>query len=413
MSLARTYEKQLLGRIISSVDDYYAYADGIVPDLFVTGQKVIKVYLEAISSGMKPNLLYLKEHCQDQSSYIIGCVEGIDFSIPMEDLIGVLEEDMRCRLIDEACSLAKVKGTSEEKANAISKGMASVYMGGTKSIVSGYEVAKRLVNNIGKESHSGIRTGFPYFDFLTGGLQDTDLIIIAGEPSQGKTSLSLNIAENVLSQGKSLLFVSLEMSEDQIMNRMISAKSEYPTNVWHDHLAEIMNVASSYHDKGFYIADISNSSVHHIVGLIRSAQIRKKVDVVFIDYLQLMSSEKSRSREEEVGSIARVLKNLAKELSIPIVVLSQLHRGKDSDPKPTLRRLRDSGQIEEAADVVWFIYRPETYGRLEYNGEHTNGMTVHIVAKGRNYGTGEFLGGFKEEITKFTPRWSSEQSQQY
>ncbi len=403
MSLAREYEKQLIGRIISSTADYYRNADGIHIDLLTTSQPIFVAYVEAIEAKVTPSVIYLSDKCPDSKKYILGAVEGVDFSIPIADLIGVLEEDMKVRALNDSIMAATTKPTSEEKIEVLSMAMAKVHGGGRSSIVKASDVARERVAGMMNKVDDGLKTGFPYFDKLTGGFQKSDLIIIAGEPSMGKSSLALNIADVIASEDNPLLFISLEMSNNQLVDRVISCRTEINIRDFKENYPVIENAAAEFYDMDFYLADDMNVNVHYIIGLIRAACLCHGVKVVFIDYLQLMSYETSRGREQEVGFIARALKNLAKELNIPIVALSQLNRPRDNDHYPRMKRLRESGQIEEAADIIWFIYRREECDITEYNGESTEGHVEHIIAKGRNYGTGKFDGHFIKEFTKFIP----------
>jgi replicative DNA helicase len=169
-----------------------------------------------------------------------------------------------------------------------------------------------------------------------------------------------------------------------------------------ENIALIQQAGSEYKNQPLYIADISNNSIDHISGLIRNAYIRYGIKIAVIDYLQLLGDRTQRSREQEVGKVTRALKNLAKELKITVIALSQLSRPKIAGQHyPTMSRLRDSGQIEEAADVIIFIYRPEVYGIEEYEGDDSSGVAEIVMAKGRNYGTGRFKSRFEETTTRF------------
>jgi replicative DNA helicase len=182
---------------------------------------------------------------------------------------------------------------------------------------------------------------------------------------------------------------------------MVSSKSGVPVRELPNSYDKATDAVSSYIGQGIHIADVTNNSAVKILGMIRSAKIRYDIGVVVIDYLQLVSDKSQKSREQEVGQITRSLKNIAKELHICVVALSQLRRSPGSN-YPTLSRLRDSGQVEEAADVVVFVYRPEVYGVTEWDdGTVTENEAEIIIAKGRNYGIGKFRCRFIKEITKF------------
>jgi replicative DNA helicase len=414
MNIFYEYEKQLMGRIIASPDEYYANADTIHEELFDVAKEVFRAFTRIIKMGKHPSLIRLTEECPANKNYILESVETIDYNIPIEDMVTTLDENRKLRFLKGILADAAHKDTSEEIMKVLSAGISAIYAGGNAQVKHGYDIAKDVIGSLFSGEKTGVPTGVSYFDAMTGGVQPSDLIIIAADPSQGKTSLALNICQNMLDLSASILIVSLEMSERQLMSRMIAAKAETSIRELKHNYPLAEQVASTYHNQNIFIADTPNSDVHNIVGIIRSAKIRHNIQAVVIDYLQLLTS-KARSREEEVGQTARLLKNLAKELNIPIILLSQLNRAKQgSDPFPTLRRLRDSGQIEEAADIVWFIYRPEEYDNSpEYNGVPADGLVIHSIAKGRNYGTGQFEGHFKKEITKFYNSRSESQGYGY
>ena len=258
----------------------------------------------------------------------------------------------------------------------------------------------------------GIASGFQDVDKFTGGWQETDLIIVGGASSMGKTSFALALAYNAAkyTQTSTVIF-SYEMSALQLLRRLASMESEisnrYITNgtLNNEELSKIHKAIGNIEQLPLHIDEGNITSLRYLVHRIKEYVKNKKVKLVMIDYLQLVtSSNKSGSREQEVSKVARTLKNLAKELNITIIALSQLNRGVGmrNNSKPTLSDLRESGEIEQAADVVMLIYRPEYYG-IEYNdnGKESKGTASIIFAKGRNIGVGEITLSFKSEITKF------------
>ena len=258
----------------------------------------------------------------------------------------------------------------------------------------------------------GIASGFIDIDKFTGGWQETDLIIVGGASSMGKTSFALALAYNAAKYTKTpTVIFSYEMSAIQLLRRLASMESgisnRYITNgtLNNEELKEIHNTIGAIESLPLSIDEGNITSLGYLVHRIKEYVKNKNAKLVMIDYLQLVSSKnKAGSREQEVSKVARTLKNLAKELNITVIALSQLNRGVGmrNNSKPTLSDLRESGEIEQAADVVMLIYRPEYYG-IEYNdnGDQAKGTANIIFAKGRNIGVGEVTLSFKSEITKF------------
>lgn len=263
---------------------------------------------------------------------------------------------------------------------------------------------------------TGIGTGLEKYDYFTGGMHESDLIIIAAETSQGKTSLALSIINNATSMfGASIAFYSLEMTSKQLAARMISQKSNISSK---DILTRPLDNASIKQvdigvnkllNSKIYFDDRSSSSIDSIVQSIRMMKIKYNIHGVVIDYLQLVRSNSKGTKEEQIADIARTLKNIAKEIGIFVILLSQLSRNQEN-PRPTLARLRGSGQIEEAADQVIFVYRPEYYNKhygkdINYPNELSNypteGTAMIDIAKGRNTGVFSFICSFDPVRTHF------------
>ena len=267
-------------------------------------------------------------------------------------------------------------------------------------------------NLTGKFELTGIPTGFDQFDKFSNGLQNGDLIIIAGETSNGKTSLALNIGQYA-SKTTNIGVFSYEMVDRQLAARMLSAESFVSSKeILYSRLSseqlDKVNVGiGKLAESQIYIYDAESSNYDYLERSIRSLVINQNIGLVIIDYLQLIKIGGNRymSKTEQMAEIANSLKNLAKTLNIPILLLSQLTRDKNN-PMPTLVRLKGSGDIENAADIVWFVWRPELYNRDDFtciNDTYTaRKNSHHIIAKGRNIGITEFVLGFEKEITMFT-----------
>jgi replicative DNA helicase len=261
-----------------------------------------------------------------------------------------------------------------------------------------------------RETHAltGLATGFREIDQMTSGLQRTDLIIVAARPSMGKTALCLTLAQNAAILEKAVVAVfSLEMSKEQLVMRMLSSEAKvdahrfrtgYLTREEWQRLAESIGTLS---EARIFIDDTPGISVMEMRAKTRRlAAEQKQLDLVVVDYLQLMSgSRRSESRQQEVSQISRELKGLAKELNVPVVALSQLSRAPEArnPPRPMMSDLRESGSIEQDADVVAFIYRDDYYKPTEENA----GIAEILISKQRNGPTGTVKLAFLKEFTRF------------
>lgn len=265
---------------------------------------------------------------------------------------------------------------------------------------------------------TGTKTGMERFD-EKGGLQKSDLIIVAGETSQGKTSLALCMTRHAIENGAKVAFYSMEMTKEQLTARLLSAKTNIPANniLYSGSLAPseirmIDDARGKLPGENLFFDDKSTSNIDSILLSIRMLKMQKDIDGAVVDYLQILnvnSRSTSFSREQAMGDAARRFKNLAKELNIWIIALSQLSRDSNC-PEPNLNRLRDSGQIGEAADVVILVYRAEYYNRAypapfdNKDDYPTDGTAMIDVAKGRNIGTFKFFMGFNKNTTNFSRR---------
>ncbi len=260
---------------------------------------------------------------------------------------------------------------------------------------------------------TGLTTGFTEMDTMTSGLQPADLIIVAARPSMGKTSLCLTLAQNAAIQAGAVVGVfSLEMSKESLVMRMLCSEGRVDAHRFRsgflsrDEWARLAGALGTLAETKIYIDDTPGISVLEMRAKARRlAAEQKRLDLIVVDYLQLMSgsSRRSESRQQEVSQISRELKGLAKELNVPLVALSQLSRAPESrtDHRPQLADLRESGAIEQDADVVAFIYREEQYTRTEENA----GIAELIIAKQRNGPTGTVKLAFLKEFTRFENMW--------
>ncbi len=265
---------------------------------------------------------------------------------------------------------------------------------------------------------SGISTGFRELDKMTSGWQPSDLVILAARPAMGKTAFALSMAKNIaIDQGIPLAFFSLEMSNVQLMNRVISNVTEIESDklktgqLRPEEWQRLDGRMKQLYGKPLFLDDTPSLSVFELLTKARRLVRENGVKIIMIDYLQLMNASGMNygSRQEEVSTISRALKGLAKELGIPILALSQLNRGVENrtegDKRPQLSDLRESGAIEQDADMVCFIHRPEYYKiYADANGRDLRGMAEIIIAKHRNGAVGDVLLSFKGQFTRFQDR---------
>ena len=267
-----------------------------------------------------------------------------------------------------------------------------------------------------KDGLTGVPTGYHKLDNITSGWQASDLVIIAGRPAMGKTSFALSMAKNIAADYKvPMAFFSLEMSNVQLVNRLISncceiqgskiLNGQLKPDEWERLDKRLNNLIGS----PLYVDDTPGLSVFELRTKARRLVRDHGVKIIMIDYLQLMNANGMRfsSRQEEVSTISRSLKQIAKELDIPILALSQLNRGVESregleGKRPQLSDLRESGAIEQDADMVLFVHRPEYYHIYQdENGRDLHGMAQIIIAKHRKGATGDVLLNFRGEFTRF------------
>jgi replicative DNA helicase len=254
---------------------------------------------------------------------------------------------------------------------------------------------------------TGVSTGYKKVDEITSGFQNSDLIIIAGRPSMGKTALAINIAQYASIENETPVAIfSLEMSKEQLAFRLLASEARVDSQrlrkgfVGEVDWPKLTTAAGRLSEAPIYIDDTPAISVLEMKAKARRLKAEKGLGLVILDYLQLMRG-RGPSREQEISEISRSLKSLAKELEVPVVALSQLNRQVEarSDRRPQLADLRESGAIEQDADVIMFIYRDEVYNKSEDNPE--KGLAEIIVGKQRNGPTGLVKLSFLKEYTRF------------
>ncbi len=260
---------------------------------------------------------------------------------------------------------------------------------------------------------TGTSTGFRDLDRKLAGLHPTNLVIVAARPGMGKTSLAFNIAQNVALGGKTVAIFSLEMSREEVVTRMLCSKGRIDSQrlrtgkLTEGDFTKLSNAAGALYKQNIFVDDSAGLTVTEIRAKCRRLRRKPGLDLVVVDYLQLMNGSGQENRQQEIAMISRSLKNLARELHVPIIALSQLNRGVESreDKRPRLGDLRESGAVEQDADVVMFIYRDEYYhpDKIE-----SKGVAEVVIAKHRQGGVGKVDMTFLPEFTLFSDMGRSE-----
>ncbi len=281
---------------------------------------------------------------------------------------------------------------------------------------AGYLAHKLLkeINQLAEKEDdvTGVTTGFIDLDKMTNGWQKSDLVIIAARPGMGKTSFTLGLTRNAALNGRGVAFFSLEMNSSQLMQRLVSVQSEIPLEKFRkgkldDH--EWPKLEAGVEKLGglpIYVDDTPGITINELRSKCRRLKMQKDIGMIIIDYLQLMtgSNSKNGTREQEISSISRALKGIAKELDVPVLALSQLSRAvetRSANKRPMLSDLRESGAIEQDADIVIFLYRPEYYDSQDGPAGEFDGQTEIIIQKHRNGALGSVNLKFIPHLTKF------------
>ncbi|MGG7179217.1 replicative DNA helicase [Clostridium paraputrificum] len=395
-------------------------------DFYRDGHKVIyRAIFEMFKNDMAVDLLtlleYLKSTDQLERAGGVTYITEVSSSVPttanLSSYIKIVEEkSILRRLIKSATTIIEdsynKQGEVEEVLDQAEKKIFDIAEKRTTSdfeplnvvLERGFLEIERLFNNKGEIT--GVSSGFKDLDAKTSGFQKGDMVLIAARPSMGKTTFALNIAEHAaLREGKSVVIFSLEMSKEQLAYKLLCSEANVDllklrTGALEDKDWENIARATGPLSKAkMYIDDTAGVSVMEMRSKCRRLKMEYGIDLIMIDYLQLMSGSSSESRQQEVSEISRSIKALAKEMECPVIALSQLSRAPEqrADHRPMLSDLRESGSIEQDADVVMFLYRDEYYNR-ETEDKNT---AECIIAKQRNGPVGTVKMAFLGQLSKF------------
>ena len=433
---AQETEEAVLGALMLGEEALRDVVEILKPESFYVNahQKIYAAILELYNSNSPVNILSVCGQLQKNDeldevggrAFIANLTYKVDSTAHAEynasivvqkfivrELIRVASEIQK-RSYDESIDVIELIDYSENEIFKVAEGNIKKRASTLSSII---EVQLKQIEENSKKPDglSGVPSSFIELDRITNGWQPSDLIIVAARPSMGKTAFVLSMARNIaIDYQRPIAFFSLEMSEGQLVNRLISSECEITANKlrsgqlqdheWQRLEQQIKPLSSAK----MYIDDTAGISVTELRAKCRRMFHEHKIQLIVIDYLQLMTTgNRSENRQEEVASISRSLKGLAKELNIPIVALSQLSRSveqRSGNKKPQLSDLRESGSIEQDADIVIFIHRPEYYKIPEVDGESTDGMAEILISKHRNGETRDIKLQFNKEFAKFSDR---------
>lgn len=421
-------EQSVIGSMIMDRDAIDAVKDTIVDeDFYHPDLKIIFKAIVELFNGNKPvDLVTLQSKLQDEN--VLDQLGGIDYLSKLAMAVPTSAHAKHYALIvKEKSTLRKVirasqeivadaydgtqdvdtvlNGAEEKIFNIVQKRDSGEFSSSAELINPMLNKLELLTKNQGKVT--GIATGFMDLDYRTAGMQPSDLVLVAARPSMGKTAFAVNIVQHAaVRERKVCAMFSLEMSKEQLLNRMVCSEAmvdaqKVRTGDLEDEDWEKISMgAVILADAPIYVDDTPGITISDMRAKCRKLKMDKGLDLIMIDYLQLMSGNgKTQSREQEISEISRGLKALAREMSAPVIALSQLSRACESraDHRPMLSDLRESGAIEQDADIVMFLYRDEYYNP---DTELKNQAEL-IIAKQRNGPTGTINLIWIGQYTKF------------
>jgi replicative DNA helicase len=423
-------ERTVLGGILVRNQNLNVVLSTISPEDFYRDahRKLLERIVALVDKGLTVDLLTLTEDAQRAgileevggAAYISSLLDGVPRNLNVEYYAQIIKEKALLRRLILSSSRI-IQDSYEQKEDAdelLNAAQASIVELAEQRIKPGFRPMSQLMGPTlemiretaaRKEAVTGVPSGFRYLDAMTAGFQPSELVILAARPSMGKTALGLNISHHVgLKTDKAVGFFSMEMSESQLVIRLLCAEAQIDikkvrTGFLSERDFEKLKLAGEALGRARIFIDESPAlTIMEMKAKSRRLKMEQKLDIVFVDYIQLMrTGGRFENRNQEMSFISRSLKELAKELRIPVVGISQLSRAPEKgrrEPKPMLSDLRESGAIEQDADVVIFIYRPEFY---HPDDETLRGIAEVSIAKQRNGPIGNLQLAFIREYARF------------
>jgi len=421
-------EQSVLGAMIIDKEAIYVAVEWLYPEDFYkeANKEIFEAILSLFNRNEPVDIITLSEELKKRGtlenvggvSYLTDLSGGVATTSNIKYYCEIVKEKSTLRRLIKTCDEIIVKSyENSHDVNSIieeaEKGIFDITQGRQKQnfhpiknvLLESFSKIEELAARQGELT--GLTTGFIDIDNRLSGLQKSDLILLAARPSMGKTALGINIATNAaIKGGASVAIFSLEMSKEQLVQRMISSVAHVDLQkiisgrLNEDEWIKIIDSMGPLSQAKVFIDDTAGISLMEMKAKCRRLKMEKGLDLVLIDYLQLMQLDGSyESRQQEISAISRGLKGLAKEMDCPVLALSQLSRAPElrSDHRPILSDLRESGAIEQDADVVMFLYRDEYY----HEDSDKKNIGEVIIAKHRNGPTGTVELVWKKEFTKF------------
>lgn len=431
-------EKAILGGCLAEIEAFDRVADIVSPDSFyVPVHKVIFSAMKELHD--KNDVIDLTTvHDKVKSNEAFNSAGGVKYLLDLANFVSsaiyiekhamiVREKEVRRNIMNACFEIARsarneALDIDEVIKDFLSKADASAgVFNESTDIVSMDDAIKVSLEtftsnqaNLNKGTLTGVTTGSGTIDKMIGRLQPGNLLIVAARPAMGKTAFALNIAESAATEGDNVVIVSLEMAPRELVNRLIirnsaGIRSDVLKNVeaTDEETMEIHRVAGKLQKLPIRFIRNNSINVNKLKTMCRKLKKRGKIDLLILDYLQLMSGSKSQNREQEISEISRAMKNLATELNIPVIALSQLNRALEArqDKRPMMSDLRESGAIEQDADMIFLLNRPAKYGieKVETDGGReisSQGILMCDIAKQRNGATGEVMLMHNNTVTR-------------
>lgn len=421
-------EQAVLGSMLVSKDAVQAAVEVLKPEDFYRedNKEIYAAMLDIYNIGREIDMITVSEQLKLRGTLervggtqnLATLIDNVPTTSNIERYVEIVEQKSTSRsLIKVTNDIMKVSYAQTEDLDAIieqaEKGIfdlaqnrnSKAYAGMKEILVTTLDNIEKMYEN--KEKLSGIESGFYDLDEKISGLNDSDLIIVAARPAMGKSAFVLNIASYVAMHDHiPVMIFNLEMSKEQLVKRMLSSESGIDSmklnnaDLEQEDWIKMADASNRLADAPIYIDDSSVLSPSEIRAKCRKAKIEKNIGLIIIDYLQLMESKSSNgNRQQEVSEISRGLKILAKELNVPVIALSQLSRSTESraDHRPMLSDLRESGSIEQDADIVMFLHRDDYYDKET----EKKGIAEVIIAKNRHGETGTVELGWLGQYTRF------------
>ncbi len=423
-------ERAVIGSMIMDSDAILVASEMLVPDDFYQGQYgiIFDVLVNMRKSGIGIDAVTIQEKIRERDlppelssvEFIGGLLNSVPTSANIKNYASIVwEKSMLRKLIQaeeriaNACYMDRqpIKEILDEAEKSV---FDIVQKRGGSEFEPIRDIVLRTLDGIERaakqKSHiTGLETGFRDLDYKTAGLQNSDLILLAARPSMGKTAFALNIAEYIALHSKSTIALfTLEMSKEQLVKRLLSMNSHVDSqklrtgSLEDDDWDRLVESVRRIGNSNLVIDDTSGITAQELHSKCRKLKIENGLDLIIIDYLQLMSGQRSRrseNRQQEISDISRSLKIMARELDVPVIALSQLSRAVEQRPdkRPLLSDLRESGAIEQDADMVMFLYRDEYYNP----DTEDKGIAELIIAKQRSGPTGSIRLAWIPHLTKF------------